>query len=96
MMRQNRRTIVILIIFIVLLMIITLAASHRLRVRLRAGDEKIRSLEQQTVQEQERAEEIRQTQEYMQSDEYIEQVAKDKLGLIRDGDIIFKESDGKE
>ena len=92
-MRQNRRTIVILIIFVVLLMAITLGASHRQRMRLRAGEEQIRSLEQQTAKEQARSEEIRKTEEYMQSDEYIEQVAKDKLGLIRDGDIIFKESE---
>lgn len=92
-MRQNKRTIIILIIFIGLLMAITLMASRRLSVRLRAGEEQIRSLQQQTEQEQARSEEIRQTQEYMQSDEYIEQVAKDKLGLIRDGDIIFKESE---
>ena len=91
-MRQNKRTIVILIIFVVLLMAITMGASHRQRVQLRAGEEQIRSLQQQTEREQARSEEIRKTEEYMQSDEYIEQVAKDKLGLIRDGDIIFKES----
>ncbi len=92
-MRQNRRTIVILIIFVVLLMAITLGASHGQRMRLRAGEEQIRSLQQQTEREKARSEEIRKTEEYMQSDEYIEQVAKDKLGLIRDGDIIFKESE---
>ena len=92
-MRQNRRTIVILIIFVGLLMVITLAASHRLSTRLRTGEERIRTLEMQTEQERGRAEEIRETQEYMQSDEYIEQVAKDKLGLVRDGDIVFKESE---
>ena len=92
-MRQNRRTIVILIIFVILLMAITLGASHREKMRLRAGEEQIRNLQRQTEQEQARSEEIRKTEEYMQSDEYIEQVAKDKLGLIRDGDIIFKETD---
>lgn len=92
-MRQNKRTIVILIIFVVLLMAITLGASHRQKLRLRAGEEQIRNLQKQTEQEQARAEEIRKTEEYMQSDEYIEQIAKDKLGLIRDGDIIFKETD---
>ena len=94
-MRQNKRTVIVLIIFICLLMIITLAGSHRLRVRLRAGEERIRSLEKRTQQEQERTQEIAEEQEYMQSDEYIEQIAKDTLGLIRDEDIIFKES-GKQ
>ena len=92
-MRQNKRTIVILIIFVILLMAITLGASHREKMRLRAGEEKIRNLQRQTEQEEARSEEIRKNEEYMQSDEYIEQIAKDKLGLIRDGDIIFKETD---
>ena len=92
-MRQNKRTVIVLIIFIGLLMIITLAASHRLRNRLQAGEEKILMLQEQTEQEKARTQEIREQQEYMQSDEYIEQVAKDKLGLIRDEDIIFKETE---
>ena len=81
-----------MIIFVILLMAITLAASHRQRERLRAGEEQIRSLQKQTEREQARTEEIRKTEDYMQSDEYVEQIAKDKLGLIRDDDIIFKES----
>lgn len=94
-MRQNKRTVIVLIIFIGLLMIITLAAGRRLQNRLRAGEEKILLLQEQTEQEKARTQEIREQQEYMQSDEYIEQVAKDKLGLIRDEDLIFKET-GKE
>ncbi len=92
-MRQSRRAIVGFIVFVIFIMTVTLVASHRIRVRLREGDEKIRSLQQQTEQEQARTEEIREMEEYMQSNEYKEQVAKDKLGLIRDGEIIFKEAD---
>lgn len=94
-MRQNKRTVIVLIIFIGLLMIITLAAGRRLQNRLQAGEEKILYLQEQTEREKARTQEIREQQEYMQSDEYIEQIAKDKLGLIRDEDLIFKET-GKE
>ncbi len=90
--RKNRRMILILIIFVGLLMCITVAAGHRQQVKLRAGEERIRSLQQEMEQEQARTEEIRELKEYVQSDEYIEQIAKDKLGLISDDDIIFKES----
>ena len=37
--------------------------------------------------------EIEELEEYMNSDEYIEQVAKEKLGMVKDGEIIFKEAD---
>ncbi len=50
------------------------------------------SCEQQIENENQRTEDISEMQEYMQSDEYLEKVAKDKLGLVKDGEIIFKES----
>lgn len=33
---------------------------------------------------------IREQIEYMQSDEYVEKVARDKLGLVKPGDIVYK------
>lgn len=92
-MRQNRRTIVWLLVFVFLIMVITLAASHRQREKLEAGEERIKALQEAIDQEDARTEEITEKQKHMQSDEYIEQVAKDKLGLIHDNEIIFKETD---
>ena len=92
-MRQNRRAILGLIVFVLLMMAITLVASRRLQVRIEAGEDKIVSLQEETEKEENRTEEIRAMQEYMQSDEYKEQIAKERLGLIRDGEIIFKEAD---
>ena len=43
--------------------------------------------------ESERADEIESMQQYMQSDQYIEDIAKSKLGLAYDNEIIFKEKD---
>ena len=37
-------------------------------------------------------EEIEDLKEYMQTNEYIRQVAKNVLGLVEDGDIVFRES----
>ena len=45
------------------------------------------------AQESERADEIESMQQYMQSDQYIEDIAKSKLGLAYDNEIIFKEKD---
>ena len=49
-------------------------------------------LEKQYTKESERAE-IESMQQYMQSDQYIEDIAKSKLGLAYDNEIIFKEKD---
>lgn len=83
------------IIFVVLiLMAVLLVQSSRLNKRIEAADQQISELDSQTKSEEERTEEIKDLQSYMQSDEYKEQVAKDKLGMVKDGEIIFKESDG--
>ncbi len=40
--------------------------------------------------EEERAEEIRKYGEYVQTNQYVEEMAKKKLGLVKDGEIIFR------
>lgn len=47
--------------------------------------------EQELMQQQDRQKELEEKEQYIQSDEYKEQVAKDKLGLIYDNEIIFRE-----
>ena len=54
---------------------------------------KKRSLRSSILKESERADEIESMQQYMQSDQYIEDIAKSKLGLAYDNEIIFKEKD---
>ena len=82
------------IIFVVLiLMAVLLVQSSRLDKRIAAADQQISELDSQTKSEEKRTDEIKDLQDYMQSDEYKELVAKDKLGLIRDGEIIFKEAE---
>ena len=48
-------------------------------------------MEQQIEEENQRTADIRELQEYMQSDEYLEKTAKEKLGLVKENEIIFKE-----
>ena len=50
-------------------------------------------LEAQYEEETERKQELEAYEEYTQSSEYIEDVAKSKLGLAYDNEIIFKEKD---
>lgn len=44
----------------------------------------------QIEEEKARAEEIDELEEYVGTSEYVEQVAKDKLGLVYENEIIFK------
>lgn len=92
-MRQNRATMVGITIVVICLMVVFLFLGKKLNARLSDGDARISDLVEQTAQENRRTEEISELQEYMQSPEYQEQVAKEKLGLVNDNDIIFKEAD---
>ena len=92
-MRQNRRTMIGIILVVFTLMAVLLVMSGRVSARLEAGENQIAVLTEQTKEERQRTEDISQLQKNMQSDEYKEQVAKDKLGLVREGEILFRESE---
>ena len=49
-------------------------------------------LEEELKTEEARTKDIEDMQEYMQSDEYTEKIAKEKIGLVKDNEIIFKEN----
>ena len=43
------------------------------------------------VMEQARTEEIKEYEKYTQTKKYVEEIAKNKLGLVYEGEIIFKD-----
>ncbi len=64
-----------------------------LRDKIAANEERAQQLTAQIADEEDRTGEIEEQEEYMQSDEYTEKIAKEKIGLVKDNEIIFKESD---
>ena len=82
------------IAFVVVILFIVMAAlSLTLHEKVEADQQKVSVLQEQINDETKRTDEIENLEDYMKSDEYIEQVAKEKLGMVNDGEIIFKESD---
>lgn len=64
--------------------------SNDLQERLTGYDAKAATLEQQIEDEQNRTEEIDKLKKYMETDEYAEEVAREKLGLVKDNETVFK------
>ncbi len=58
-----------------------------------ALQEKVRELRVEKQEEDERTEELKARQAYMTTKNYIEDVAREKLGLVYKDEIIFKEKD---
>ena len=92
-MHSNRRTMIGILAAVLLLLAVIVYQSYQMRGRIARGDTRIISLTQQTEAEEQRTEEIEEMQKYMKSDEYKEKIAKEKLGLIKDDEIIFKEAE---
>ena len=75
-----------------LLLFFLVYESRSMQGKIQVNESKKASLEQQIASEEERTDEIDAMKEYMQSDEYIEKIAREKIGLVKDNEIIFKEN----
>ena len=72
------------------MLIFVFVASLSLRVSNANKQERIAELESQIEAEKEKAEEIEEYGKYVQTKKYAEEVAKEKLGLVYEDEIIFK------
>ena len=77
-------------VVILLLMAVVSANAVSLREKDRIYQAQEAELQKQIEDVKERASEIDELEEYVGTDEYVEEVAKDKLGLVNKNEIIFK------
>lgn len=89
--RQNRLGMFMVTTAVLMLLLVVGIKSIELREKQRVYAAKELALEQQIAEEEKRTEEIEEFRKYTQTKKYAEEVAKDKLGLVYDGEIIFKE-----
>ena len=72
------------------LLVFVVVASLSLRASNANKQARIQELEDAIAEEEERALEIEEYEKYVQTKKYAEEVAKDKLGLVYEDEIIFK------
>lgn len=89
--RQNRFGMFLASIVVVMLLIVVAVNSIELREKKAYYSQKEQTLMEQIEAEEERAKEIEEYEKYTQTKKYIEDVAKEKLGLVYEGEIIFKD-----
>lgn len=78
---------------VVLMLIFVFVASVELRVQNANKQSRIDQLEAQIEAEHQKSEELEEYSKYVQTKKYAEEVAKDKLGLVYEDEIIFKAED---
>ena len=89
----NRAGIVWASIVVLIHVTVVSVKSIGLMQKAREYQEKEEQLQQQIEYETQRSEEIAEFERYTETRKYIEDTAKEKLGLVYPGEIIFKNSD---
>lgn len=89
--RQNRFSMFLVSLIVVLIMVIVMVKSVELRHKIESYTAREEQLYAQIAEERQRAIEIEEYGKYTQTKGFVEEVAKDKLGLMYEGEILFKE-----
>ena len=79
---------------VAILFIAMMTQSISVEKQLSQYQQELEELDNKMTEETERTKEIDDMKEYMETDEYAEEVARDKLGLVKDNEII-QEFDGE-
>lgn len=88
--KQNRFSMFLVSLVVVMILIVVAFKRVGLNAKLDANQAKIEQLNGQIKDEEARTEEIREYEKYTHTKGYVEEVAHDKLGLVYEGEIIFK------
>ena len=87
---RHKRSILCISSVIILLVVVVSVSGVTLQAKNKAYIAQEQELQKQIDEEKARAQEIDELEQYVGTDEYVEQTAKDKLGLVHEGEIIFK------
>ncbi len=90
---QNRFSMFLVTVVVLMLMAVVAIGSVELKQKIDTYAEKEEQLLAQIEAEKKREAEIEEFRKYTQTKAYKEEVAKDKLGLVYEGEILFKEED---
>lgn len=88
---QNRMGMLLVTTVVLMMLLVVAVKSVELREKRETYAVKEEALRQEIEAEEVRAEEIEEFEKYTQTKKYVEEVAKEKLGLVYQGEIIFKD-----
>jgi len=88
--RQNRLAMFLVISVVLMILVVVSVKSVELKAKMADYQERERILQEQIDAENVRAEQIEEYRKYTQTKKYVEEVAKEKLGLVNEGEIIYK------
>ena len=78
------------VLYYLILCVVLLLGSYELKSRMSEKNAVIANLQEQIDQQIQESEQLLRESEYVKTEEYIEQIAREKLGLVKKNEIIFK------
>ena len=87
--RQNRLGMFLVSVVVVMLLVVYVN-SFLLKQKQDTYKEREAELDELIAAEEQRTTELEELRKYTQTQAYIEEVAKEKLGLVKEGEIVFK------
>lgn len=89
--RQNRMGMLLVTTVVLMMLLVVTVKSIELREKRETYMVREAALMEEIEAEQARTEEIAEYEKYTQTKKYVEEIAKEKLGLVYEGEIIFKD-----
>ena len=91
--RQNKLSMCLVSAVVLMLLVVVSISSVNLKQKQAVYLEKQMLLEQQIAAEEQRAQDLVELRKYTQTKAYVEEVAKEKLGLVHSDEIVFQVGD---
>ncbi len=90
--RQNKTGMFLVTTVVLMMLIVVTVKSVELRQKRATYMAREEALMQQIEAEEARTKEIAEYEKYTQTKKYVEEIAKEKLGLVYEGEIIFRDT----
>ncbi len=91
--RQNRTGMLMVSLVVLMLMVVMVVKCRELSRKQAVYEERKATLSEQIAQEEKRTEDLIAYEKFTKTTKYVEEVAKDKLGLVFKDEIIFESKD---
>ncbi len=88
--RQNRLALFAIFCVVSVILTVFLVIGSDLRAQIRVNEETAKSLSEAILSEKERTESIESMRDALSTEEFVKDAAKEKLGLVESGEILFK------
>ena len=94
--QQNELNMWLAAVVVGILIVVIMVACFGLFQKLQDNNRRIDELNSQIRTEKQRSDDIEEFRQYTETREYIEEIAREKLGLVYEGEVIFKEEPAKK